>query len=496
MMHSALWAAALLASRALGVVGGNVGDAQLLAADFTAPQRADFRGVSAVRHGFDFMAEEVYRGRTPELAQQSIARMRDARLAAARTWYSADWVMERGWGAGLNFSTPRFEQWCEWLAATQAAGVDVVVTAGWWFTQNACAIGPPANCTPSDASLAVYSDWISQTAAELKRRGFSHASTFLLFTEPLSYESGIVPTGWNQTSYYLYAVRFLHNYMVARGTRSLVRFLAPNGDADVAGVAACVAGLADIIDIWSSHDYSKPTYAAWLATFEAYTNITSRSAAAGRRAFWADEGGLNGEANRNASDYGTYLALWQAALMNAGGSNSFLWLWEDQYYVWPLENATNSDSFDNGLHRWGLSYWLPDSADVRPAWYAFTILTRFLRAPAAAAAEALATATVTGVGGGGAVIVAAVAGLPGGAAPGYRAFLLINEGATQASVAVAVSGGSAEPLRRVSYNPAAPPRNGATLVPPSGSPWPDSLQWLNDTLAPREVAMWVSASGL
>jgi pullulanase/glycogen debranching enzyme len=71
-----------------------------------------------------------------------------------------------------------------------------------------------------------------------------------------------------------------------------------------AGVAACVAQLGDVIDIWSSHDYSKPDYASWLQTFEAYTAITSKSDAAGRRPFWADEGGLNGEALRMRDEHG------------------------------------------------------------------------------------------------------------------------------------------------------------------------------------------------
>ena len=174
-----------------------------------------------------------------------------------------------------------------------------------------------------------------------------------------------------------------------------------------------------------------------------------------------------------------------------------LWLWEDQYYVWPLENATNSDSFDNGLHRWGLSYWLPASDAVRPAWYSFTMLTRFLRAPGQGG-DALATALVSGNAPSTGVVVAAVAGQPGAAAPGYRAFLLVNEADSPASVALAVVGGSAEPLRRFLYNPAAPPPGGgATLVQPSGAPWPSSAQgWLNDTLPPRAVVLWVSSSGL
>lgn len=334
----------LVAGTAISVTGTS----QQLVINHSAPLVTTFQGLSAVRHGFDFMAEEEYRGMNDTYRNISYARIRDARLQSARSWYAPDFVMPQGWGNPLDFTTPRFEQYARWVGDMKALNVNVVTTAGWWFTQNACSVGLPSNCTPSNASLTVYSEWISETAKELVvNRGLDNAATFLLFTEPLSYDSGNLPAGYTQTTYYEFAVRFLHDYMVAAGTRNLVKFMAPNGDADPAGVQACVDTLSDVIDIYSSHDYSKPGYAAWLSTFESYTTITGATG----KPFVADEGGLNGEQNRNASDYGTYLALWQAALMNAGGSNSYLWLWQDQYYVWPLENSTNSDSFENGLHR-------------------------------------------------------------------------------------------------------------------------------------------------
>ena len=163
----------------------------------TAPLSASFEGISAVRHGFDYMDEEVYRGMDGDIRNLSYTRLRDARLRSARTWYAPDFVMPGGWGTPLDFSTPRFEQFAQWISDMKAIDVDVVVTAGWWFTQNACGTGTPANCTPSNASLLVYSEWISETARELvTRRGLSNAATFLLFTEPLSYESGNVPSGY------------------------------------------------------------------------------------------------------------------------------------------------------------------------------------------------------------------------------------------------------------------------------------------------------------
>lgn len=48
-------------------------------------------------------------------------------------------------------------------------------------------------------------------------------------------------------------------------------------------------------------------------------------------------GGDSDEAFRNTSNYGTYIASMHAAAFNAGISATTMWLWQDQYYVWPLQ---------------------------------------------------------------------------------------------------------------------------------------------------------------
>lgn len=211
--------------------------------------------------------------------------------------------------------------------------------------------------------------------------------------------------------------------------------------------------------------------------------------------FWIDEGGAGGEDVRNASDYGTKLGLWQAAAMNAGASNTFLWLWQDQYYVWPLENATNSDSFQNGLHRWGLQYWLPDVADAaRPAYYAVSTMSSFLRAPQGA--NYARSCTISGNTPGG-IVASAVSGSASLGRPEYIALLLVNEGETAAAVTVSVMPAAATgKLCRYLYDPAAVPTDMQPLAC-SGSMAGLSLSGgvVTDTLPARAVAVWASAWG-
>jgi len=182
-----------------------------------------------------------------------------------------------------------------------------------------------------------------------------------------------------------------------------------------------------------------------------------------------------------------------AAAFNAGASAVTSWLWQDQYYVWPLANATNGDSFYNGLHRWGVQPWLPYDAAVRPAYYALSALTRHFGPPPGAAAAASVT---TGPASGG-VAVAALKDAPNATgALGFRAVLLVNEGSTPATVSVTLSGyASAATLQRYCYDPATPPTDNQLLAPSgsysggggAGAP-------LTDTLPARGVVVWSSAA--
>lgn len=63
-----------------------------------------------------------------------------------------------GWGNGLDFQTPRFEQFAAWVSDMKAIGIPVIWNSGWWFTQNSCNAGKPANCTPTEESLAIYTE--------------------------------------------------------------------------------------------------------------------------------------------------------------------------------------------------------------------------------------------------------------------------------------------------------------------------------------------------
>jgi len=270
-----------------------------LTVDFSSVLRPDVWGVGGVRHGFDWMPEETDRGLNDTFRALSLQRIADARLRVARTWYGLDWAMPV-WGGPLDFGTVRFEAFCRWVAAMQAANVTVALQAGWWFTEHTCGIGLPSTCTPDDASLAIYTAWVSASLRELViRRGFTNIKILVVFTEPLGYASGLLPPGYTQETYYAHAAKALHAQLVADGVRDLVSLMGPN-DGGLAGAPALqqlaftVTNLDDVLDIYSSHDYSAPDYAGWLALFRAGTAITAPTG----KPFLVDEGGMANEAYR------------------------------------------------------------------------------------------------------------------------------------------------------------------------------------------------------
>jgi hypothetical protein len=159
----------------------------------------------------------------------------------------------------------------------------------------------------------------------------------------------------------------------------------------------------------------------------------------------------------------------------------------DQYYVWPLENSTNGDSFYNGLHRWGQQPWLPYNITVRPSYYVLATLSRHF-GPRTAFGRATSVRT-TGYAGG--VAIAALMGNTDD--PTFRAILLINEGAAAVNVTVSLEAfgdGANGVLTRFAYDPAQVPSDNAPL-PPSGS-YGGSGVPLQDTLPAGAVVVWAA----
>jgi hypothetical protein len=340
----------------------------------------DFLGVNATYHGFAFMPEQVAKGMDERDAEREFERVRQMGLRIARTWYRPDWACGESLAKPCDWESPKMQAFYRWLAAMRDCNVEVALQAGWWFTRDTYW----GSVEPDPASdIERYTSWVSESLFQIITvRGFSHVRYLILFTEPTSYESGIVPPGETQWSYYVKVVKALHQRLVDDRRRDLVRFVSPNNSFGGKHLAEAVKELNEGIDVYSGHDYNKRNYSEWLQLCQEMSRIV----AATGKPFWLDEYGLQNEAARLSGHYGNYLAQAVAASLNAGHQSSFLWLLFDQQYVSAdtsnLQDTTNNDSFYQGVHLWGTWRWPHDafrkSSEPYPHWYAFSLLSRFL----------------------------------------------------------------------------------------------------------------------
>ena len=124
---------------------------------------------------------------------------------------------------------------------------------------------------------------------------------------------------------------------------------------------------------------------------------------------------------------------------------------------------------------------------MRPAFYAHSILTRFLRAPQgvthAASVPVVGTAP-------GRIVAAAITGTPALGRADFRAVLIINEGTAAANVTLSMreSGGSS--FLRFFFDPANVPDDNQPVGPSGTLPGP--VDRLSESLPPRAFALWAT----
>ena len=235
----------------------------------------------------------------------------------------------------------------KWLAAMRERNVDVALQAGWWFTRDTY-LGSPSPEPKRD--LDRFPRWVSNTVHEIvEKRGFHNVKYLILLTEPTSYETGVVPPGETQWSYYVKMMHAIDQRLRADGRRSLVKLVGPNNSYGGKHLKEAAAELNDVLDIYSGHDYNKRDYDEW---FDMCHSMAATVASTGKP-FWLDELGKQDETYRLGGDYGTYQAQIVAASINAGLQTSMQWLLFDQLYVAPIERGDGKDGFHLGVHRWG-----------------------------------------------------------------------------------------------------------------------------------------------
>ncbi|MFW8600030.1 discoidin domain-containing protein [Desulfobacterota bacterium M19] len=333
----------------------------------------DFKGFNAVYHAFCYMPEAQEEGMDDTLRAVEFRRVSNSGLQIARTFYRPDWAMGHGYWSKPDWQSVRMKALYKWLAVMRQRHIEVGLNMGWWFSRDVIwRHDQHLPVYPGDINH--YASWVSESLGQIiESRGFSNVKYIFMFTEPGTKTSAL-PNGYRQWPYYVKVLKAVDKRLRADGRRRLIKIVGPDTSRGRGWLKRAALELNKVIDIYTAHSYRPRNYREWL---ELAHKIKAETAATGKP-FWIDEYGVPGLNLRRKALYGNLIAQANAAFLNAGAQATFLWMFNDQYYPYPLQYFSNKDDFTDGLHKWGLFPWLPKSRAVRPAWYVYTMLGRLL----------------------------------------------------------------------------------------------------------------------
>lgn len=453
----------------------------------------DFPGLGAVYQGFNSMPEQTVRGFDDTDRRREFERVKSMGLKLARTWYRPDYSCPRGLQGEFDFDTPRMKAFEAWLTEMKKQGITVALQAGWGFPHDTF-FGHENLDIERDP--ARYAEWVSASVRYLVvHRGFDNIKYLVLLTEPITTPwgpsgdapDGKPPKGMTMWEYYVKVVLAIQDRMVKEGTRSLVKFTAPNNPYGMPGeknddiLRVAVRDLDSVIDVYSAHNYLKTTdgYASW---FKMNSAMMADVKATGKP-LWLDEYnvGSNWEGHfRDKPDHGNYLAQVVAASLNSGQQTSLLWALFDQQYIPPRSSNTGSDSFFHGVLRWGLAKWSRDIIDhpeePYPAYYAWAMMCRYL---GGGEAKVLATKSSDHL------FLSAVR-----QHDGKLTLLVINGSKKPANFVIHSTSAIKGTLHRHLYDPATIAVSAEATIPPADKSFAHPGDHLGDSLPPLGVAVY------
>ena len=137
----------------------------------------------------------------------------------------------------------------------------------------------------------------------------------------------------------------------------------------------------DFVGGYKVNVFTNDTYYSWLKWAKTGLQYVPEG-----KPYWFDEYNWSFGANSNNAEENEYLltdktrgvefAVANTAFLNAGVQCSLLWTLFDQQ--WPDNNTHNINNFYYGDHRWGTMPCLKRSKVPYPAYYAFSLISRYL----------------------------------------------------------------------------------------------------------------------
>jgi hypothetical protein len=344
-----------------------------------------FVGVGGEYDPFQFMPESINCATNPYgEAYWEVEKLRVKRMGVkvARMWFHPDWFMDSWSSADYDWNSEKMQSVYRFLDAAKEANVYVEFDFGWKVSRDSwdwfCFPGLtyPKNSAPYDN--AAFAEACGACMEKLiVDMGYDNIKYLTFYNEPnqSDYEGPA-----DQKAYYAEMLQLAHNELVSRGLRSQLEIWAPEtGNADESGAREWFDYMTEnadsYIDRYSFHKYrDDPTdYDTYVNQRRSYTDPIGKSVA-------ITEMGDKTESDRNHANYGVYVGRSIINVVNSGVKSALWWRLCDQYLVNPSDGLTitGDQALYNGLHKWGFWYWLPDDLNPRPAYYALSLLTRYV----------------------------------------------------------------------------------------------------------------------
>lgn len=383
------------------------------------PWNRNFHGINAVYHPFDFFEDKMGRNYTEKQLEIELNRLEQAGIRMVRSYYcsSLTWNPET---KEHDFESSRMQDFYRFCLELQKRGIEIGLFATWSMKT---LLVPPEKPDeiPCRASLAVgygiavrddleascrnYRAFIKNSVLAFERHGIHNIKCFFAFTEcnnSFVRESN-AETMLEKRDYerlypiYHAGIAALDDGLRDAGMRDRYQIVAPcdNWRNDQGGepysllVRYTLQNLNNRVDVIGSHNgydradkFSDDWY--YVIPKMKLQRCCDEVRAAGKE-FWVNEYNVavqawNLEAIRSTQDdpwKGTALGAMVASIMDMGASNVFLWALCDQLFT---DCTTNNFEFDNGLQIVGYLPSLRESAIPHPAWYACSLIMKYVGA--------------------------------------------------------------------------------------------------------------------
>lgn len=386
-------------------------EANLKLNNASTPLQSSFLGFNAVYHAYTFRSDKYHRQHSERTAQAELDAAKKSGIHIARTYFDSQML----WDAArkkLDYDSDSMQALYSWCGELKKRDIDVLVNYWYAFREiygeyfgadhankkNTYLTGlkPESIYVEGDVPKTIdnFANLMVELVRQLQARGYTNARYLSLSTEPgfTAYEyNGITDPAKLAEIYakeYLAYANVVNAKLKTAGLRNAVTIMGPNEGATTTNGGYMMKAVYNLdkegaTDLYSSHSYCNnidilnDNFDYW----DEDIKLKLQNFGGGKDKFVFDEYNY-GQGNaltwrRNNPYFGTQIALQQMAVLQNGLKSSFMWTLFDQ--KWPDSNSNNtSDSWENGVHCWGL---LPNyivDSQPHPGFYAFQLIANYL----------------------------------------------------------------------------------------------------------------------